>query len=64
MPNIGAGCCLEPEVNGVSLGEGGEGLPGPQKAGKISSARKEATWRSKKKEKRVRHDEEGPARTK
>jgi hypothetical protein len=25
----GAGCCLRPEGNGVSLGEGGEGEPEP-----------------------------------
>jgi hypothetical protein len=40
--------------------------PAPQKAGKISgqrSSRKEAAWRRKKKEDRVGHDEEGPART-
>ncbi len=26
---MGAGCCLGPEGNGVSLGKGGEGGPGP-----------------------------------
>ncbi len=31
---MSAGWCLGPEVNGVSLGEGGEGGPGPQGGGK------------------------------
>ncbi len=47
---------------GMAVREG----PAPQKAGKISSqrsARKEATWRRKKKEEQVVRDEEGPART-
>ncbi len=34
MPDIEAGCCLEPEGNGVSLGEGGEGRPVPPGGGK------------------------------
>jgi hypothetical protein len=66
VPNMGAGRCLGPEGTGVSLGEVGEGGPGPQKSGEINSqrlARKGATWRRKKKEKRVGHNEEGPART-
>ncbi len=29
MPDVGAVHCLGPEGNGVSLGEGGEGGPGP-----------------------------------
>ncbi len=29
MPNMGAGRCLGPEGNGVSLGKGGERGPGP-----------------------------------
>ncbi len=29
VPDIGAGRCLGPEGNEVSLGEGGEGGPGP-----------------------------------
>ncbi len=29
MPDMGAGHCLGPEGNGVSLGERGEGGPGP-----------------------------------
>jgi hypothetical protein len=59
---MGEGRCLEPEGNGVSLGER-EG-PAPQNAGEISSQRsamKEATWRRKKKEAGVGRDEEGPA---
>jgi hypothetical protein len=31
MPDMGAGCCLGPEGNRISLGEGGEGGPGPQR---------------------------------
>jgi hypothetical protein len=61
---MGAGSCLGPEGNGVSLREGVREGPAPQKAGKISSqhsARNEATWRRKKEEERVGRDEEGPA---
>jgi hypothetical protein len=29
VPDRGAGRCLGPEGNGVSLGKGGEGGPGP-----------------------------------
>ncbi len=66
MPDTGVGRCLGPEGNGVSSGEGGEGGPGPQTRSEISSqlpARKEATWSRRKKERRVRHDEEDPACT-
>jgi hypothetical protein len=31
MPDMGAGCCLGPEGNRISLGEGGEGGSGPQR---------------------------------
>ncbi len=61
---MGAGCCLGPEENGVSLGEGVREGPLPRK--KISSqcsARAETTWRRKKRNGQVGHDEEGPART-
>ncbi len=34
MPDIEAGCCLGPEGNGVSLGGGVEGGPGPPEGGK------------------------------
>ncbi len=34
MPDMGAGHCLGPEGNGVSLGEGGEGGPGPPESRK------------------------------
>jgi hypothetical protein len=34
VPDIGVGRCLRPEGNGVSLGEGGEGEPGPPGGGK------------------------------
>ncbi len=61
------GRCLEPEGNEISAGEGGEGGPGPlNKEGDISSqlpTRKEATWSRRKKERRVRRDEEEPACT-
>ncbi len=33
VPDMGAGCCLGPEGNGVSLGEGGEGGPSPPGGG-------------------------------
>ncbi len=45
MPYSGVGRCLGPEGNWVSSKDGGEGGPGPQTEGKISSlapARKEA----------------------
>jgi hypothetical protein len=64
---MGARCCLGPEGNGVSLGEVGEGGPGPQEEGKISSQcseRAEATWRRKRRNMQVGHDEEGSARIK
>jgi hypothetical protein len=57
-----AGCCLGPEGNGVSLGEGGEGRPGPQEARKISSqcsVRAETTWTRTRKDGQVGCDEEG-----
>jgi hypothetical protein len=31
VPDMGAGRCLGPEGNGVSLGNGGEGGPGPSR---------------------------------
>ncbi len=34
MPDMEAGSCLGSEVNGVSMGEGGEGRPGPPERGK------------------------------
>jgi hypothetical protein len=58
--------CLGSEGNGVNSEEGGEGGPAPQAGREISSqlpARKEATWSKKKKEERVRQDEEDPACT-
>jgi hypothetical protein len=51
---------------GSAWGRGVREGPAPQKAGKISSqssARKEVTWRRKKKEGQVGRDEEGPVRT-
>jgi hypothetical protein len=35
VPNMRVGCCLGPQGNGVSSGEGGEGGPGPYGVGKI-----------------------------
>ncbi len=63
---MGAGHCLGPGGNGVSLGRGVREGPAPKKTGKISSqrsTRKEATWRRKKKEGGIGRDEEGPAPT-
>jgi hypothetical protein len=37
VPDMGAGCCLGPEGNGVRLGEGDEGGPNPPGGGKMSS---------------------------
>jgi hypothetical protein len=34
VPNRGAGHCLGPEGNGVNMGEGGKGGPGPPVGGK------------------------------
>ncbi len=34
MPDMEMGCCLGPVRNGVSIGGGGEGGPGPPKRGK------------------------------
>jgi hypothetical protein len=65
VPDTRVGSCLGPEGNGVSSGQGGEGGPGPpQTRSEISSqlpARKEATWSRRKKERRVRRDEEDPS---
>jgi hypothetical protein len=43
VPYGGVGCCLGPEGNGVSSGEGGEGGPGPsdKKQDKQSNRSKE-----------------------
>jgi hypothetical protein len=51
---------------GSAWGRGVREGPAPQNKEEISiqrSARKEATWRRKKKEEGVRHDEEGPVPT-
>jgi hypothetical protein len=66
VPYKGVGCCLGPEGNGVSPGEGGKGGPDPLTRSKISSldpARKEATWSRRKKERKARRDNEVPACT-
>ncbi len=66
VPDMGAGIAWDLREMGSAWGRGvREGLA-PQKVGKISSqrsARKEVTWRRKKKEEQVGRDEEGPART-
>ncbi len=66
MPDVGAGCCLGSEGNGVSLGKGGEGGPGPQEARKISSqcsAKAGTTWARARKTNQVGCDEGGSTRT-
>ncbi len=66
LPDMESGRCQGPEGNGVSLGEGGEGGPGPPEGRKDKhqrSARKEATWSRKKKERQVGRGKEGPGRT-
>ncbi len=63
---MGAGCCLGPEGNRVSLGEGGEGRPGPPGSGKKSSqcsARAETTWTKTRRDRPIGRDEEGSAGT-
>jgi hypothetical protein len=66
VPDMEAGCCLGPEGNGVSLGEGvKEGLA-PQDAGKLSSqcsARAVTTWATTRSTRQVGRDEEGSAQT-
>ncbi len=64
VPDMGAGCSLEPKRNWVSLGGGAKGGPSPQEARKISSqcsARAETTWTRTRKDGQVEHDEEGSA---
>ncbi len=34
MPDVEVGCCLGSEGNGISVGEGGKGRPGPPERGK------------------------------
>jgi hypothetical protein len=66
VPYGGVGCCLGPEGNGVSLGEGGREGQALQTRSEISSqtpARKEATWSRRKKERRARCDEQDPVCT-
>ncbi len=68
MPDMGAGRCLVPEGNRVSLGEGvREGLA-PKKRREISSqcsTRAETKWRRTRRNGQVGHghDEEGSVRT-
>ena len=60
------GCCLGPEGNGSAQGKGVREGQAPQTRREISSqppARKEVTWSRKKKEGRVRRDEEQTACT-
>ncbi len=62
VPDMGEGCCLGPEGNGVSLGEG----PASQEGEKICSQCSErtgTTWAKTRKTGQVGHDEEGSART-
>jgi hypothetical protein len=61
---MGAGHCLGPERNGVSLGEGvREPSPPESREDKQSTLSEEGGNMEKKKEGRVRCDEEGPALT-
>ncbi len=64
MPDIGAGHCLGPEGNGVSLGEGSEGGPGPARGeGDKQSVLNEGRDKKRRIERnrQVGHDEEGSA---
>ncbi len=66
MPYSGVGRYLGPEGNWVSSKDRGEGGPGPQTEGEISSlapARKEATWSRRMKGRRARRDNEDTACT-
>ncbi len=59
-------CCLGPEGNGSARGMGVREGQAPLAGRKISSqfpTRKETTWSTKKREERVRRDEEEPACT-
>jgi hypothetical protein len=63
---MGAGRCLGLREMGSAWGRGVREGPAPQKAREISSqcsVREEATWRRKKKEGQVGHDEEGQVQT-
>ncbi len=66
MPDIGAGRWLGPEGNGVSLGEGGEGGPGPS-GGKEDEQSVLGEGRDnlekEEEERQVGCDEEGSAQT-
>jgi hypothetical protein len=66
MPDVEAGYCLGPEGNGASWGEGGEGGPAHQEAGKISSqcsTKAGTTWARMRRIGQVGHDEGGSAQT-
>ncbi len=66
MPNVEAGSCLKSEGNGVSLGEEGEGGPGPKEAGEISSQCSPwagTTCARTRRTKQVKRDDGGSART-
>ncbi len=66
MPDIEAGSSLGSEVNGVSVGEGGEGRPGPPERGKIRSqlpSKAGTTWGRTRKTNQVGHDGGGSVRT-
>ncbi len=60
MSYMGAGRCLGPEGNRVSLGERGEGGPSPPECrgdNSQCSVRKEATWRRKKESGMIKKDQ-------
>jgi hypothetical protein len=61
VADLEAGCCLGPEGNGVSVGEGDEGGPGPPRGGKDKqsvSTRVGAIGARTMRTKQVRRDEE------
>jgi hypothetical protein len=66
VPDVEAGCCLLSEGNGVSVGEGGEGRPGPPDRGKISSRcpiKAGTIWERMRTTNQIGYDELGSART-
>jgi hypothetical protein len=66
VPDEETGCCLGSEGNGVSVGMGGWGGPGPPEGGKISSqcpTKAGTTWGRMRRTNQVRRDEGGSART-
>ncbi len=63
MSYMGAGRCLGPEGNGVSLGERGEGGPSPPECRGDKQSILSEEGSNMEKEEGVRRDKEGPAPT-